>query len=204
MAARGADLLIKGDEKLGYLISDWKERGFELCHSTCEFRYHARSITNENREHESKHAPGTISLGFIQSHTTVDVGDVVETSDRNLETAEKLKLHTIVLAFQTDDSIYPKYCVVGHTDVNERDRWFHAIRFIVERKMELQAPRPAIEPCRPCGRPSSNSSPQPALEQTQEPPAPPPPTALAATESFLPTHAHTRVKTVPPVPLLLR
>jgi hypothetical protein len=79
-----------------------------------------------------------LSLGFIQSHTTVTAGDLVETVDRNLETAEKLKLYTIILAFQIDDSIYPKYCVVGHTDVDERDRWLHALRFIIERKVELQ------------------------------------------------------------------
>eukprot|EP00292_Cryptomonas_paramecium_P007556 CAMPEP_0113687018 /NCGR_PEP_ID=MMETSP0038_2-20120614/15659_1 /TAXON_ID=2898 /ORGANISM="Cryptomonas paramecium" /LENGTH=533 /DNA_ID=CAMNT_0000607499 /DNA_START=105 /DNA_END=1703 /DNA_ORIENTATION=- /assembly_acc=CAM_ASM_000170 len=129
--------LLSGNERLGDLIGDWKERGFELCHETCELRYHSSSSTLD-RANESIHVPGMISLGFIQAHTRVCVGEVIETIDRNLETAERLRLFTIEVIFHSDESMYPRYYVLGHPDVNERDRWLHAMKFIVERKIELQ------------------------------------------------------------------
>ena len=127
--------MIDGDIPLGFMIGDWKEYGFELNTDSCELVYN--KIDLQQSDHEINHAR-IKSIGFIQSHTRISRGTTIQTNDRHPETMEKLHLFTMVLCFQTNNSILPKYLVLGHRDEAERDRWLLTIELIIERKLELE------------------------------------------------------------------
>ena len=120
---------------LGMKVDDWKDYGFELNPVTCELSYVSVISLNKNSNKIDRQC--TKSVGFIQAHTCILRGPVIETIDRSILDMEKLRLFTIELRFQSDDSIHPRYCILGHSDEQERERWFSAINLIIERKAEL-------------------------------------------------------------------
>ena len=93
LLADSSFMRIKNDEPLGCAISDWKQVGFVLSNHTCDLRYHLD--TSHSKTVDSQSDEQTASLGFVQEHTQVSHGPLIETVDRNLKTTEKLRLYTM-------------------------------------------------------------------------------------------------------------
>eukprot|EP00292_Cryptomonas_paramecium_P011065 CAMPEP_0113671854 /NCGR_PEP_ID=MMETSP0038_2-20120614/5930_1 /TAXON_ID=2898 /ORGANISM="Cryptomonas paramecium" /LENGTH=325 /DNA_ID=CAMNT_0000588041 /DNA_START=297 /DNA_END=1272 /DNA_ORIENTATION=+ /assembly_acc=CAM_ASM_000170 len=73
-------------------------------------------------------------------HHKADTSDnwaLVETLDVDTETLDRLQLHTLQICFESDDLFFPKFCILGHAEEEERDRWLNAIQGFIDAKCRL-------------------------------------------------------------------
>ncbi len=82
---------------LGMMVDDWKDYGFELNTVTCELSYVSVISLNKNSNQIDRQC--TKSVGFIQAHTRVLRGPVIETIDRSTLDMEKQYFLCNILVF---------------------------------------------------------------------------------------------------------